>query len=62
MITKSIIQIIFGWLLWRFVPGLITQGSRKSRTRIQLCCNIAGIILVVLGVLHLVQTLLDGLL
>ena len=62
MIIRSVIQIVLGWLLWRIVPSYITEGQRKTRARIQLCCNIASIILVVLGIVHLAQALFGALL
>jgi heme/copper-type cytochrome/quinol oxidase subunit 4 len=55
MVTKCIIQIAMGLLLWLFVPGWITQGSRKTRQWIKLACNIAGIVMVISGSLRLLS-------
>ena len=52
-----IIEIIFGLIIWKLVPGWITQGKKKVRDTIKLACNIIGIILVIAGCYSLIMSL-----
>ena len=38
--TGSIIEIIFGVVIWQLVPGWITEGNKSARDVIKLACNI----------------------
>ena len=57
----SIIQIVLGLLLWKIIPGWIEYGDRKTREFIKLCCNIVGIIILLLGIISLFRPLLETL-
>lgn len=53
--TSSIIEIILGLLIWKIVPGWISEGSPKQRNSIRLVCNVIGILFVILGVFSLLK-------
>lgn len=53
----SIIKIAIGFLLWKYVPRWITYGPAKTRSYIQLGCNILGLIIVISGVISLLHSL-----
>lgn len=53
---SSIIVIILGVVVWKLVPGWITEGKKSARDAIKLVCNIIGIILVLAGVYSLVMS------
>lgn len=41
---SAIIEIIIGLVIWKMVPGWITEGNKSARDVIKLACNIIGII------------------
>lgn len=54
---SAIIEIILGVIVWKMVPGWITQGKKSARDTIKLACNIIGIILVIAGCYSLIMSL-----
>ena len=58
MIISPIIQIIIGLIIWKIVPGWITEGNKSATDVIKLACNIIGVILVIAGCYSLVTTLI----
>ena len=56
--VSAIIEIIIGLVIWKMVPGWITEGSKNIRDVIKLACNIIGIILVIAGCYSLVMSLI----
>lgn len=59
---SSISVIVIGLILWKFVPGWITQGKKSLRDTIKLTCNIVGIIMVLAGCYSLIMALVGPLL
>lgn len=59
--VSSIVKIVIGLFVWKIIPGWIEYGSKNVRGFIQLCCNVIGVILVVLGVIDLIRQLLSWL-
>lgn len=55
---SSIIEIILGLIIWKLVPGWITEGKKKVRDIIKLACNIIGVIMVIAGCYSLVMALI----
>lgn len=55
----AIIKIIIGLVIWKMVPGWITEGNKSVRDVIKLVCNIMGIILVIAGCYSLIMTLIS---
>lgn len=53
-----IIQIIAGLFLWRIAPGMVKHGTKKKKQQTRFWLNIAGIILLLLGVVNIVRYLL----
>ena len=56
--VPAIIEIIIGLIVWKMVPGWITEGNKSARDVIKLACNIIGIILVIAGCYSLVMALI----
>ena len=56
--TSAIIEIIIGLVIWKMVPGWITEGNKSTRDIIKLACNIIGVILVIVGGYSLVMSLI----
>lgn len=56
--VSAIVEIIIGLVIWKMVPGWITEGSKSVRDTIKLACNIIGVIIVVAGCYSLVTTLI----
>jgi len=54
---SAVIEIIIGLVIWKMVPGWITEGSKSVRDIIKLACNIIGIIMVIAGCYSLVMAL-----
>ena len=54
----KILLILLGLLIWKIVPGWIEYGNKKTRESIRLGCNIAGIVLVLIGLFSLLMSLL----
>lgn len=46
-------------IVWKFVPGWITQGKKNVRDVIKMACNIIGIIMVLAGGYSLVMDLIE---
>lgn len=55
---SAIIEIILGLVIWKMVPGWITEGSKSVRDIIKLACNIVGIIIVIGGCYSLIVSLI----
>ena len=55
---NAIIEIILGLVIWKFVPGWITQGDKSARDMIGLACNIIGVIIVIAGCYSLIMALI----
>jgi len=53
----AVVEIIIGLVIWKLVPGWITEGSKKTKEFLRLACNIVGIIVVIAGSLSLVRSL-----
>lgn len=56
--VPEIIKIILGLVIWKLVPGWITEGNNSLRDIIKLVCNIVGIIMVLVGCYSLILVLL----
>lgn len=56
---SAIIEIIIGLVIWKMVPGWITEGNKSVRDVIKLVCNIIGIILVIAGCYSLIMALIS---
>lgn len=56
--VPAIIEIIIGLIVWKMVPGWITEGNKSARDVIKLACNIIGIIFVIAGCYSLVISLI----
>lgn len=54
----ALIEIILGIIVWKMVPGWITEGKKDIRDIIKLACNIIGIILVLAGGYSLIMSLI----
>ena len=46
---SAVIEIVIGLIVWKMVPGWITEGNKSARDVIKLACNIIGILLVIAG-------------
>ena len=57
--VPAIIEIIIGLIIWKMVPGWITEGSKSARDVIKLACNIIGVLVVILGCYSLVMALIE---
>jgi hypothetical protein len=53
----AIIEIIIGLVLWRVVPGWITEGSQGARNFFRLAFNVVGIIVTIAGCISLITAL-----
>lgn len=56
---NSIIQIVIGFILWKYMPGKITAGSRKVRSYIDMIFQIFGLLLMILGMIRIVYKLIS---
>ena len=56
--TTAIIKIVLGLVIWKIVPGWITEGNKSVRDIIKLACNIIGVIMVLAGCYSLVMILI----
>ena len=56
--TSAMVKIIIGLVIWKLVPGWITQGKKNVRDIIKLGCNIVGIIMVLAGGYSLIMALI----
>lgn len=52
-----IIEILFGLAVWKILPGFI-QTTKKKKKKVAFWCNIIGAVIVILGVIHLITSLL----
>lgn len=59
--VSAIIVIVIGLVIWKMVPGWITEGNKSARDVIKLACNIIGIILVIVGCYSLIMSLISNL-
>ena len=55
---SAVIEIVIGLIVWKMVPGWITEGNKDARDVIKLACNIIGIILVIAGCYSLIMSLI----
>ena len=55
---SSVIEIVIGLIVWKMVPGWITEGNKSARDDIKLACNIIGILLVIAGCYSLIMSLI----
>lgn len=53
----AIVKIIIGLFIWKIVPGWIEFGSSKTRSFVQLCLNIIGVVVVIAGIISLLRSL-----
>lgn len=53
----AVIQIIVGLLVWKMVPDWIEVKGRKQKNFIRLCLNIAGIVIILFGIVALLKAL-----
>lgn len=53
----AIILVIIGYIVWKFIPGKITAGSRKMRSYIDLGAQILGILLMLSGIVKFIKYL-----
>ena len=53
----AIILVIIGYIVWKFIPGKITVGSRKMRSYIDLGAQILGILLMLSGIVKFIKYL-----
>lgn len=58
IMISAIIEIILGVVVWKMVPGWITEGKKSVRESLKLVCNIIGIILVLAGGYSLIMSLI----
>lgn len=58
LMASSILKIIIGLIVWKFMPGWITQGKKNVRDVSKMACNIIGIIMVLAGGYSLVMDLI----
>lgn len=56
--VSAIVEIIIGLVIWKMVPGWITEGNKSTRDIIKLACNIIGVIMVIAGCYSLVMALI----
>ncbi len=54
----AVIQIIAGLFLWRVAPGMVKHGTKKKKQQTRFWLNIAGIALLLLGLVNIVRHLL----
>ena len=55
--VNSIINIIIGSILIKYVPGWIKYGKKKVRNNIQLVVTIVGVLLLLAGIISLIRYL-----
>ena len=55
---SAVIEIVIGLIVWKMVPGWITEGNKSARDDIKLACNIIGILLVIAGCYSLIMSLI----
>ena len=53
---SAIIEIILGLIIWKMVPGWITEGGKSVRDIIKLACNIVGVIMLLAGCYSLLMS------
>ena len=56
---SAILIIVIGIVVWKLMPGWITEGNKSTRDVIKLACNIIGIIVVIAGCYSLLMSLID---
>ncbi|MCM1034887.1 MAG: hypothetical protein NC038_00050 [Paludibacter sp.] len=57
--THNILLIIIGFILWNFIPGKITAGSKKIRPYIDLGAQILGILLMLTGGINMIKLIIS---
>lgn len=57
---SAIIEIIIGLVVWKIIPGWITEGNKSMRDVIKLACNIIGVIIVIAGCYSLIMSLIGN--
>lgn len=53
--AHGIINLLVGFVLWKYIPGKITAGSKKVRSYIDLGAQILGILLMLTGAINLIK-------
>lgn len=51
----NIIIFFIGFVLWKVIPGKFTAGSKKVRSYIDMGSQILGIVLMLIGIIHLIK-------
>ena len=51
----NIINIVIGYIIWRYIPGKITAASKKVRKSVDLGAQVLGIILMLTGIVSLIK-------
>lgn len=59
VMLHAIILIALGFVMWKYLPGMITKASPKTRQYIDLCLQIGGIILMIIGVIQLLESIVN---
>ena len=54
----NLINIVIGYIIWRYSPGKITVASKNVRKYIDLSAQILGIILMLTGVVGFIKFLI----
>ena len=53
----AIILVIIGYIIWKFIPGKITAGSRKICSYIDLGAQVLGILLMLSSIVKFIKYL-----
>lgn len=51
----NLINIVIGYIIWRYIPGKITAASKNVRKYIDVSAQILGIILMLTGVVGFIK-------
>lgn len=51
----NLINIVIGYIIWRYIPGKITAASKKVRKYVDLGAQVLGIILMLTGIVGLIK-------
>lgn len=54
----NLINIVIGYIIWRYIPGKITVASKNVRKNIDVSAQILGIILMLTGVVGFIKFLI----
>ncbi len=53
----KLINIVIGYIIWRYIPGKITAASKNVRKYIDVSAQILGIILMLTGIVGFIKFL-----